>query len=155
MTTRPPSMIDRRRAAILPCSGARQSCLIAVAVLLTIFLAQAASARSHSALHDWPGYAVSSPAAIEIVLSQGTQVEPASGEGEVQLAMLEIGPMLYALTLAEPPDQKPPAWRIYVVKSGIWLAVFVLMVSTSAGMVERRAQRRRTLWRRRAAGLYQ
>jgi hypothetical protein len=154
MTTRPPSTIFRRQASIRPCIGARHSCSVAFALFLTLVLAQAASARSYPALDDWPGYMVSSRDALESVLSDTAQVEPASDEGEVQLAMLEIGPMLYALALADAPDQKPPAWRTYAVKSGIWLAVFVLMVSTSAAMVERRAQRRRSVWRRRAAGLY-
>jgi hypothetical protein len=151
MTIRPPSALRPLQAAGPPCGGGAMVCF-AVALFLALALAQAASARSHPALEESPAHAVPSllgslPPGIE-------QIGQEADADEVQLAMLEVGPMLHALALGE-ADHVPPAWRTSAIKSAVWVAVFVLAVSTSAAMVERRAQRRRSLWRRRAAELYQ
>jgi hypothetical protein len=127
----------------------------AFALLLALALAQPASARSYDAGETQPAVALAAATVLDELFGDIPREDLEASEYEIQLAMLEVGPMLYSLAIGEGPAYGPPAWRAYAMMAALFLSAFVLLVSTSAASLERRALRRRSAWRRRAAGFYE
>jgi hypothetical protein len=125
----------------------------ALAILLALALAQAAAARAYAPADTKTAYPAAQIAALDSLLPDLPLTAVPEDEDEVQLAMLQIGPMLYGLALEEGYDLF--VRRDHARKSMLWLGIFVLLVTVSAAARERQALERRRAWRRRAEGLYE
>jgi hypothetical protein len=129
---------------------------LALAAFLAVALVHSAAARAYASIdHAAPAAARSDSWPVEGVRPDLPVADAAAQDDEIQLAMLDIGPILYGLALDQGDGYGPPAWRGYVLKSTLWLGLFVLLVALSAAARERQAHLRRRAWRRRAEGLYE
>lgn len=130
---------------------------LAVALLAALLLSAAAGqARAAIDPEAMPPALAAEPAPIllEPMLVDPLGVVHPGIEVTIEVALLDVGPLLYGIMLPDEGDQGPPPWRRYVLMAAGWMGVFVLLVVLSVGSVEMRRQRRRRDWQSRVSGFY-
>jgi hypothetical protein len=127
--------------------------VVGLVLIASVFLL-AVAAPARAALDPEATRPILAAEPFTLLLETGDAGSGERAGEEIEVALLDMGPLLYGIMLAEGDEAGPPPWRRYALMAAGWMGVFVILVALSVASVEMRRQRRRRAWQSRVSGFY-